>query len=64
MQPLPVAVIGIPFLGAVLCMAVRDKAAKYVGVATSVLTRRPQSWPCRWACPERATFVRRDAVAR
>jgi len=38
MQPLPVAVIGIPFLGAVLCLAVRDKAAKYVGVAISVLT--------------------------
>ncbi len=38
MQPLPVAVIGIPFLGAVLCVAVRDKASKFVAVAATVLT--------------------------
>ncbi|MCL5102905.1 MAG: hydrogenase 4 subunit D [Armatimonadetes bacterium] len=38
MQSLAVAVIGIPFLGAVACLAVRDKASKYVAVATSVLT--------------------------
>ena len=38
MQPLAAAVVGIPFVGAVVCLAVRDKASKYVAVAASVLT--------------------------
>jgi hydrogenase-4 component D len=32
------AVIGIPFLGAIVCLAVRDKLAKYFGVAAGLLT--------------------------
>ena len=38
MQPLVVAVVVIPFAGAVLCLACRDKASKYVAVVASVLT--------------------------
>ena len=38
MLPIEIAVIGVPFLGAVLCLAVRDKASKYVAVVASVLT--------------------------
>ena len=30
--------IGVPFLGAVVCLAVRDRASKYVAVAASVIT--------------------------
>ena len=38
MQSLVVAVVGIPFLGAVACLAVRDRAAKHVGSAAALLT--------------------------
>ncbi len=38
MQPLVVAVIGIPFLGGVVCLAVRDRASKAAAIATTVLT--------------------------
>ena len=37
MQLLVLAVVGIPFAGAVVCLAVRDKASKYVAAAASVL---------------------------
>ena len=38
MQPLAFAVVGIPILGAVVCLAVRDKASKALAVLVSVLT--------------------------
>lgn len=38
MIAIEIAVVGIPFLGAVLCLAVRDRASKYVAVAASALT--------------------------
>ena len=37
MEPLAVAVVSIPFVGAVVSLAVRDKASKYAAVAASVL---------------------------
>ena len=37
MQPLVGAVVGIPFLGAVVCLALRDKASKYAAAAAAVL---------------------------
>lgn len=38
MHLLVLAVVGIPFVGAVACLAVRDKASKYVAAAATVLT--------------------------
>jgi len=37
MQPLAIAVVGIPFVGAVVCLAVRDRASKGFAVLTTVL---------------------------
>ncbi len=37
MQPLAVAVIGVPLVGAVACLAARDRAAKYVAAAAAIL---------------------------
>lgn len=38
MQPLAIAVVGIPVLAAVVCLAVRDRASKYFAVLFSLLT--------------------------
>ena len=38
MQPLAVAAVGIPFVGAVACLAARDRASKPIGVAAALLT--------------------------
>lgn len=44
MQPLAVAVVGIPFLGAVACLASRDRASKYVAAAATVATAAAAVW--------------------
>lgn len=38
MQPLAAAVVAIPILGAVVCLASRDKASKYVAVIAAIMT--------------------------
>lgn len=46
MQPLAFAVVGIPFAGAILCLAVRDKAAKTAGIIVTSLTALAAVYLC------------------
>lgn len=55
MHPLAVAVVAIPFLGAILCLAVRDRASKYVGIATTLLTAAAAV--ALWLGAPRKTFL-------
>lgn len=38
MEPLAIAVVGIPFAGAIVCLMVRDRASKHFTILASVLT--------------------------
>ncbi|MGC8834323.1 MAG: hydrogenase 4 subunit D [Armatimonadota bacterium] len=38
MQPLVALAVGLPFVGAAACIAVRDKASKYTAAATAIVT--------------------------